>query len=267
MNTLSNPSINRNDLVSLISKSQEYIEILKSIISIEDLQGITPSSLFGEVDSQFSSEALSKLKEKVSQTVISFESDLSILLELPDKPPVEYSCKQMGFRNQETKTWRMLTDVLSSTAHTFNFGIAYIYPDGSRKNRQKCKDYDARWKLLDELNKKLLVFFQREFSWSFPQGYKLYKDAVSAKSGDKHFKFSVGLPSSQDQEAPLDDIEKRFLSFDENELMKNIRALNDDFSVDSYVHSEPPETLLAALNVGREKFGWTDEKFREIIQY
>ncbi|MBT7681804.1 MAG: hypothetical protein HN668_09625, partial [Nitrospina sp.] len=49
--------------------------------------------------------------------------------------------------------------------------------------------------------------------------------------------------------------------------VKNIRALNDDFSLDSYVQSEPPETLLAAVNVGREKFGWTDEKFGEIIQY
>jgi hypothetical protein len=267
MNTLSNPSINRSDLVNLISKSQEYIEILKSIISIEDLQGITSSSLFGETDSQFSSEALSKLEGKVSQTVIRIESDSSILLEIPGKPPAEYSCHQMGFRSQETKTWKMLIDVLSSASHTFNFGVAYTYPDGSRKNRQKCKDYDAKWKLLDELNKKLVVFFQREFSWTFPQSYKLYKDDVSTKGGNKHFKFIVGLPLLQDQGAPLSDVEKRFLSFDEDELVKNIRALNDDFSVDSYVQSEPPETLLAAINVGREKYGWTDEKFGEIIQF
>jgi hypothetical protein len=266
MNTLSNPSINRNDLVSLISKSQEYIEILKSIISIEDLQGITSSSLFDGADSQFSSEALSTLEEKVSQTVISFESDSSILLELPGKPPVEYNCKQMGFRSQETKTWKMLIEILSSAPHTFNFGIAYTYPDGSKKNRQKCKNYDAKWKLLDELNKKLLIFFKREFSWSFPEGYKLYESNVTAKDGEKSLKFTIGLPSLQDQ-VPSSDIEKRFLSLDEKELVRNIRALNDDFTMDSYVHSEPPETLLAAVNVGREKFGWTDEKFGEIIQY
>jgi hypothetical protein len=267
MNTLSNPSINRNDLVNLISKSQEYIEMLKSIISIEDLQGITSSSLFAEADPLLSTEALSKLEEKVSLTAISFESDSSILLELPDKPPVEYNCKQMGFRSQETKTWKMLMEILSSAPHTFNFGIAYTYPDGSKKNRQKCKNYDAKWKLLDELNKKLLIFFKREFSWSFPEGYKLYESNVTAKDGEKHFKFIVGLPSSQDQEAPLNDIEKRFLSLDEKELERNIRALNDDFSVDSFVQCEPPETLLAAVSVGREKFGWTDEKFGEIIQY
>jgi len=266
MNTLSNPSINRNDLVSLISKSQEYIEILKSIISIEDLQGITPSSLFDEADSQLSSEALSTLEGKVSQTVISFESDSSILLELPGKPPVEYNCKQMGFRSQETKTWKMLIEILSSTPHTFNFGIAYTYPDGSKKNRQKCKNYDAKWKLLDELNKKLLIFFKREFSWSFPEGYKLYESNVTARDGEKSLKFTIGSSSLQGQ-VPSSDIEKRFLSLDEKELVRNIRVLNDDFTIDSYVHSEPPETLLAAVNVGREKFGWTDEKFGEIIQY
>jgi hypothetical protein len=267
MNTLSNPSIDRNDLVNLISKSQEYIEILKSIISIEDLQSMTPANLFAEVDSQLSPEALSKLEDKIAQTMMTFENDSSILLELPGKPPVEYNCKQMGFRSQETKTWRMLINILSSMPHTFNFGVAYIYPDGSRKNRQKCKDYDAKWKLLDELNKKLLVFFQREFSWSFPQGYKLYKDDVTAKDGDKSFKFVVGAPLSTNQKAPQDNIEKRFLSHDESNLVKEIRALNNDFSVDSFVHNEPPEFLVAALNVGRSKFGWNDKKVMEIIQY
>jgi hypothetical protein len=267
MNTLSNPSFDRNDLVNLISKSQEYIEILKSIISIEDLQGITPANLFAEADSQFSPEALNKLEEKVAQTRMTFENDSSILLELPDKPSVEYNCKQMGFRSQETKTWRMLIDILSSSPHIFNFGIAYTYPDGSKKNRQKCKDYDARWKLLDELNKKLLVFFKREFGWNFPNGYKLYKNSATGSDGEKIFKFIAELPSSEDEAASLNNIEKRFLFLDENALTREIRALNDDFSMDSFVHNDPPEFLIAALNVGKNKFGWHDEKVREIIQY
>ena len=116
MNTLSNPSIDRNDLVNLISKGQEYIEMLKSLISMEDLQSVTSTNLFA--DAEFSPEALSKLEEKVAQTRMVFENDSSILLELPGKPPVEYNCKQMGFRSQETKTWRMLADILSSSPHT-----------------------------------------------------------------------------------------------------------------------------------------------------
>ena len=264
MNTLSNPSIDRNDLVNFISQSQKYIEILQNMISIEDLQSVTSTNLFA--DAEFSPEALSKLEEKITQTRMVFENDSSILLELPGKPAVEYTCRQMGFQSQETKTWKMLIDILSSAPHTFNFGVAYIYPDGSKKNRQKCKDYDSKWKLLDELNKKLLTFFKREFNWNFPDGYKLYKNAVTGKDGEKCFKFIVESSSSQDEEAPLDNIEKRFLSLDESDLVKEIWALNDDFSVDSFVHNDPPEFLIAALNVGRSKFGWHDERVREIIQ-
>ncbi len=264
MNTLSNPSIDRNDLVNFISQSQKYIEILQNMISIEDLQSVTSTNLFA--DAEFSPEALSKLEEKITQTRMVFENDSSILLELPGKPAIEYTCRQMGFQSQETKTWKMLIDILSSAPHTFNFGVAYIYPDGSKKNRQKCKDYDSKWKLLDELNKKLLTFFKREFNWNFPDGYKLYKNAVTGKDGEKSFKFIVKSSSSQDEEAPLDNIEKRFLSLDESDLVKEIWALNDDFSVDSFVHNDPPEFLIAALNVGRSKFGWHDERVREIIQ-
>ena len=265
MNTITNPSLDRNDLVNLISKSQEYIEILKSIISIDDLQSVTRASLFA--NAEYSPEALSKLEEKIAQTRMIFENDSTILFALPGKPAVEYNCRQMGFRSQETKTWKMLIDILSSAPHTFNFGVAYIYPDGSRKNRQKCKDYDAKWKLLDELNKKLLVFFKREFSWNFPDGYKLYKNAVTGKDREKSFKFIAEPASSQDKVVPLDNIEKRFLSLDESALVKEIGVLNNDFSVDSWVHTDPPEFLIAALNVGRNKFGWHDERVKEIIQY
>ena len=265
MNTITNPSLDRNDLVNLISKSQEYIEILKSIISIDDLQSVTRASLFA--NAEYSPEALSKLEEKIAQTRMIFENDSTILFALPGKPAVEYNCRQMGFRSQETKTWKMLIDILSSAPHTFNFGVAYIYPDGSRKNRQKCKDYDAKWKLLDELNKKLLVFFKREFSWNFPDGYKLYKNAVTGKDREKSFKFIAEPASSQDKVVPLDNIEKRFLSLDESALVKEIGVLNNDFSVDSWVHTDPPEFLIAALNVGRNKFGWHDARVKEIIQY
>lgn len=268
--------MDRNVLVNLISKGQEYIDILKSIISIEDLQNVTSANLLPGADSRCSPEALRRLEEKVSQTKVAFENDSSILLKRPDKSQVEYSCRQMGFRSHETKTWKMLIDILSSAPHTFNFGIAYIYPDGSKKHRQKCREYDAKWKLFDELNKKLLTFLNREFSWTFPEGYKLYKNAVMGSDREKSFKFIVEptslqtathVLSSKREAVSFHEIEKRFLSLDENKLIEEIRTLNDDFSVDSWVHNDPPEYLVAALNVGKDQFGWADEKVRKIIQY
>jgi len=266
MNTISSPSIDRNDLVSLISKSQEYIDILRSIVSVQDLENLISDNGPSASDTHFSPEALSVLEDQVSQVKVRFENDSTIVLELPGKPAAEYDYKQMGFRSQETKTWKMLLDILSTVPHTFNFGVAYIYPDGSKKNRQKCKDYDAKWKLLDELNKKLLVFFKREFNWNFPDGYKFYKIAVAGNDGDKVFKFMVECPSSKDEAVSLASIEERFQSLDESDLVKEIVALNDDYSLDSCVHNDPPEFLIAALNVGRNNFDWHDEKVLKIIQ-
>ena len=266
MNTISSPTIDRDDLVNLISKSQEYIDTLRSIVSVQDLESLISNVGPSMPEKKFSSEALRDLENQVSQVKIMFENDSTIIVELPGKPAVEYNCKQMGFRSQETKTWKMLLEILSAAPHTFNFGVAFIYPDGSKKNRQKCKDYDAKWKLLDELNKKLLVFFKREFNWNFPNGYKLYKVAVLGNDGDKVLKFMVECPSSKDEAVSLASIEERFQSLDESDLVKEIVTLNDDYSLDSCVHNDPPEFLIAALNVGRNKFDWHDEKVLKIIQ-
>ena len=119
---------------------------------------------------------------------------------------------------------------------------------------------------LIRVNKKLLVFFKREFNWNFPNGYKFYKIAVTGNDGDKVFKFIVECPSSKDEAVSLASIEERFQSLDESDLVKEIVALNDDYSLDSCVHNDPPEFLIAALNVGRNKFDWHDEKVLKIIQ-
>jgi len=51
------------------------------------------------------------------------------------------------------------------------------------------------------------------------------------------------------------------------ELIKRIGQLYNDYSVDSRVQNEEPEALVAAVNVGREKFGWDDKKIMAIMNY
>ena len=267
MKPLSNPTIDRNDLVSFISKSQEYMEVLTNIISLEELQDINSSKVHQASRKELSPEDVQKLEDKVSQLIINYENDSTIIIKFPGRKPVEYNYRQLGFRSNETKTWKMLTDILSSSPYTFDFGVAYTYPDGSKTNRYKNKAYDSKWKLMDELNKKLLVFFEKEFAWKFPQGYKLYEHAKTGNNGERQFKFIVQPPSSEDREASFPDIENSFLSLDETELIKSIGQLYNDFSVDSCVHNEEPEVLIAAFNVGRDKFGWDDKKIMAIMKY
>ena len=267
MKPLSNPTIDRNDLVSFISKSQEYMEVLANIISIEELQDINSSKTHQSSKKELSPEDVQKLEGKVSRLTISYENDSTIIIELPERIPVEYNYRQLGFRSNETKTWKMLIDILSSSPYTFDFGVAYIYPDGSKTNRYKNKAYDSKWKLMDELNKKLLVFFEKEFAWEFPQGYKLYEHAKTGNNGERQFKFIVQSASSEDSKVSLSEIKKPFLSLDESELIKSIGQLYNDYSVDSRVQNEEPEFLVAAVNVGREKFGWDDNKIKAIMKY
>ena len=70
MKPLSNPTIDRNDLVSFISKSQEYMEVLTNIISLEELQDINSSKANQVSKKELSPEDVQKLEDKVSLSLI-----------------------------------------------------------------------------------------------------------------------------------------------------------------------------------------------------
>ena len=259
MKAFSDPNFDHNDLANLLSKN---IEALRNIISIENLEDTKYFNSQQGSDRKFSSEAIRKLEDKVSRLKISFENDSTILIELPKRKPVEYKYSELGFRSNETKTWKMFINILSSAPYTFEFGTAYFYPDKNKStNRQKIREYDAKWKLLDELNKKLLAFFRNEFAWEFPHGYKLYDYATLGKNGERRFKFIVQPSPSLDHKVSFSEIEKPFLSLDENELIIKIRQLNIDDS------NELPEVLVAAINVGVENFEWDEKKVLKIIKH
>ncbi|MFL2948606.1 MAG: hypothetical protein ACJZ44_05245, partial [Nitrospinales bacterium] len=170
---------------------------------------------------------------------------------------------QLGFRSNETKTWKLFINILSSAPYTFEFGTAYFYPDKNKStNRQKIREYDAKWKLLDELNKKLLAFFRNEFAWEFPLGYKLYDYATLGNNGERRFKFIVQPSPSRDHKVAFSEIEKPFLSLNENELIIKIRQLNNDDDL-----NELPDALVAAINVGVENFKWDEKKVLKIINH
>ena len=258
MKAFSDPNFDRSDLANLLSKN---IEVLRNIVSIENLEDTKSFNSQQGSERKFSPEAVRKLEEKIAQLKISFENDSTILIELPKRKPVEYNYSQLGFRSNETKTWKMFINILSSAPYTFEFGTAYFYPDGKKTNRHKIRAYDAKWKLLDELNKKLLAFFKNEFAWEFPHGYKFYDYATLGTNGERCFKFIVQPSLSRDHKVSFSEIEKPFLSLDENELIIKIRQLNIDDS------NELPEVLVAAINIGVENFGWDNKKVLEIINH
>ena len=89
MNTISSPTIDRDDLVNLISKSQEYIDTLKSIVSVQNLEGLVSDNRPNTTEKHFSLEALKELEKQISQVKVMFENDSTIIVELPNKRAVE----------------------------------------------------------------------------------------------------------------------------------------------------------------------------------
>ena len=106
MKPLSYSRIDHNDLVNLISVSQEYIEVLSNIISIEELQQINSSKASQASKKKLLSEDVQELEDKVSQIEISYENDSIIIIKLPGRKPVEYNYRQLGFRSSETRRIR-----------------------------------------------------------------------------------------------------------------------------------------------------------------
>ena len=183
---------------------------------------------------------------------------------------IPYDCRQLGFRDNRAKAWQFLIEVITEPEHTFNFGTAYLYPEGRTSARIKNKTYDARWKLCHEACKKLIRFFEKEYSWMFPKHYKLYESVETGPEGSKRFKFRVrnqvadgNHPDNSDH--LLEETGLVYEALDELELISEINRLNDDFLINSDDNLRTPDQLAMAFKFGQKRFGWSDEKMRAIL--
>lgn len=212
-----------------------------------------------------------EIDQRVARLTLRFESESSLLIEGPEGFTASHDCRSLGFRDEHTKGWGFLTEALKSPRPTFNFGTAYLYPDGQRESRIKCREYDARWKLCDEVNRKLLRALEREFGWTFPGNYKLYEKAPSGPEGERRFKFQVKRPVADDIPSPRMDrwVEKtrtEFSDLEEAEMVSAIHKLYGDYLMRPDDTGLAPEKLAIAFKVGRERFGWSDHKISALLE-
>ncbi|MGV7220371.1 MAG: hypothetical protein ACQ9MH_02450 [Nitrospinales bacterium] len=254
------------ELINLVCNSPAILNKLRKILKSNQLDLLSQT----KVESNISHEEVDK---RVGEIEISYENDSTILVKADKRAAIPYDCRQLGFRDNRAKGWKFFTSILEDESHNFNFGTAYSYPDGSYKNRIKNKEYDAGWKLCNDLCKKLMMFFSREYGISFPTGFKLYEKIASAKSGERQFKFKITRPKSESFEWPSEincqnenRIRSRYSKLEENELRKEVINLNSDFSMDSMVHNAAPDHMILAFKVGQENFGWSDETMKDLLQ-
>ena len=214
-------------------------------VSIREIKAATPTN---DIDS------------KVRQLEISFESDSSISIRAPGKKAIPYDCRHLGFRDSETKAWKYFMDIISGNTHSFNWGPAYEHKEDSRI-RLKIKHYDAQWKLCDEICKRLKSFFEKEFGWNFPKGYKLYEYIALGPDGERRFKFRINNLKS----ASIDFLAEDSLSaLEEVDLLSKVQKLSNDYKSDPELSDGVMDELVIALNVGQKKYGWSDNYVKEM---
>ena len=151
-------------------------------------------------------------------------------------------------------------NILSGNTHSFNWGPAYEHKEDSRI-RLKIKHYDAQWKLCDEICKRLKSFFEKEFGWNFPRGYKLYEYIALGPDGERRFKFRINNLKSASIDFSAED---SLSALEEVELLSKVQKLSDNFKSDPELSDGVMDELVIALNVGQKKYGWSDNYVKEM---
>jgi hypothetical protein len=133
---------------------------------------------------------------------VCYENDNEIKIQVPGKTAKTFTCQSLGFQDNATKTWRLLTEILQDPPHTYCVGPAHRNVNGKKED---LPFYHSQQKLLREINKKLVNFFNSNYSVEIPNNYKLYELCKGEKPGTYRFKFKVigeaerALESSKNQ--------------------------------------------------------------------
>ena len=227
-----------HQFIDFISQNKDF--------SVRETQEVTPTP---DID------------REVRRLEISYESDSSVSIKVSGKNKVPYDCRHLGFRDSNTKAWKYFMDVLSGDTHSFNWGPAYEHREGSRV-RIKIKNYDAQWKLCDEICKRLKNFLAKELGWNFPKGYKLYEYVALGPEGERRFKFRINNAKSTSIDFSTED---SLSALEEVDLLSKVQKLHNEFNSDPEFSDSITDELVVALQVGQKKYGWSDKDVKEMV--
>ena len=211
-------------------------------------------------------------EEMIREIEIRYESDSTILIKGPTKSGFSFHCGQLGFRDSNLKTWKFFNEILTYPRDGFNFGTAYLYPE--KNERIKNKSYDSRWRLCDELCKKLVIFFNKEFNWALPKTFKLYEKFEPSNDGKYRFKFKIGKPVAEESNIIFsgkvknkmnEQFKEYYRKFSEPQLALELQRLSNDYDLESNKEEMIPEKLLIAYEIGNTMYGWSQDTVRKLL--
>ena len=171
---------------------------------------------------------------------ISRESNSEIKIQQPGKPPTICHCTALGFRDENTKSWKALLRILESSDHIYNVGPAH---DSSN---QRLKSYDAKQKRLREISKKLVNLVNEKYSLEIPENLSLFERCPQEKEGTYGPKFKTGIIDSHDS-----SLEAKYSALAKDKLLNEIERLQ----VEYYNRPDPmaKDQLFTATTIALQK--------------
>ena len=182
---------------------------------------------------------------------VSYVSDTEIRIRWGGKNAKTYDMKNLGFTKEKSKTWKAFITILNSKDHHYHVGKAH----GAKRERKTS--YDVGQKVLVEINKKLVSFFNNTYQLQLTEKYKVYELIPEKKEapGTYRFKFQIINNNNADTEG--------FEELSETELLPKIEELSDQLKILSKRGDEEAEgqtyKIKDQLNAAVEiacKNGW-----------
>ena len=151
---------------------------------------------------------------------ISQECDYEIKIQLPGRKPEIHTCETLGFRNHNTKEWKTFLGILQNHRHLFYAGLSYRKSSPIEK-----RDYDANQKILRKINKKLIVWLNRQYQAQIPESFKLYEH--TGEMGIYRFLFCS--PTMYESMMAKNKEQAEFEGISKEELIREIKRLGSEY--------------------------------------
>lgn len=183
----------------------------------------------------------------VREIRVRFESNDNVKIRLPGRAAEIHARDGLKFRNK-SKGWSAFIETIHAKRPIFSVGAS--------SNRRL---YDARTKLLLNINSKLIDFLRTHYGLDFPSKFKLYEKDKAAGPGTYCFKFKTG-DDSLGKGTGLE-------ALDNDTLIKVVEALANkiDTSTTDYRYNDISMQFAEASNLAIHRRLLTKEQVDKMV--
>lgn len=191
--------------------------------------------------------AISNHKDFVRNLRVYHETDFEIRIQEPGKRAKIYNFKELGFRSFSTKAWVTFLNVFEDPNHTYWVGPAHAGLD-------RVAGYDRRQKRLRFISKKLVKFFNENYSAGIPEKFNLFELCPDKRPGTYKAKFKIA-------EAEYEGFEKDKVISEIEDLIKKYRTISD-----SGIETGVEERLNCLIGLAIDKEWITKAKVESMLK-